>query len=513
MPLSKFMTGEAKRLADNIWKHPIVKAIQNKQNGATDQSSTHCERVDDNIARLLEYTKNIEQFSPLELYLLSGAAALHDIGKSRKTDVLSLKKSLPFYISDDHGLLAQELIVNKNISKKLFPQQPYANLVGLIVATHDNGNMYLVSSQTLHLPLPSSATKFHVRPRLLAAVFRLADMLDCTFERSIGLDIDETATAKSAVEAGRECITNWQIDANRPECIYFSMMPENESALLAAYEEINNLNCQMTEQQIQVLRGDHVRPSMQGKKCHPLPYRFVSERDLGLQTTHDVFPVHPALKDMKEFLKFYVDTSRRICNPIRLELYTIDVIADYGNHTTDIQYTLKGKNVRRQPISGILHPIAGDTRFPFEKLQMTGTIKLKHGEEWSKEKPLKVWPRSLGDQLIKELCISFGEELQSGDSFDVQLSFKWPELFSQNLTLWWIDDLYSCDQTSHLAIDVKYQDLKIHDVEGFCVNTDRYTTTRIPASKIRTSTSGFYWKREYPPNRTLNVFACRTENR
>jgi hypothetical protein len=512
MPISDFLKGVAKKASESIWIDPRVSTIQDTQIGISEQGTKHCRRVDENVARLLQFAHAEKALTQFELYLLSAASAVHDIGKSSHSEVKDCIQFLPFYISHDHGLTSQYLISETSLKEKIFEEPIHSDLVGQIVATHNNGNMYLVDPDTKHFGFPSQSKKYVVRLRLLAAIFRLADMLDCTFERSRSLGISATAANISPTNIGRRHIASWEIHPDYPECIYFSVAPAKQNVLRAVFDEINNLNCQMSDEQINVLRQWPLAKTKNSKYFSPLPYRFLCGKDLALRVDDDVFPIHPELRDIKEFLRFYIDQSRMIFNPVRLRDYTINVTANYPRNEAKIKYKISGENTGIGSLCGLIHPIAGDSRATFDDLSIRTTVRFKQKNRWSKRHRINVRARSNGDELIKELCVPFETSLITGDKFEIDMSYNWPALTSKRQSLWWIDDLYSKEQTKHLAIEVQFRGLKLDDVEGYYVNTKSYRTMRIPGHEIKKEKSKFLWRKESPPVRGLNVFVCRTED-
>ena len=344
---------------------------------------------------------------------------------------------------------------------------------------------------------------------MLAAIFRLADMIDCSYERSPDLGIVTNGSGESPTRIGRRYTSNWEIHQDYPECIYFRPMTRDNSILETVYREINNLNCQMTREHIEVLRNSRIAGPGKRIGNNPLPYRFLCGKNLLVRTTSDVFPVHPALRDISnEYFMFYLEESKKIRNPVKLLRYAIDVKASKSSF--DVRYTLQGINVGRRNINGILHPVAGDTPLGLSDLGIRAWAKVKSKGRWLNRKTLSVISQSRPNARIKILQIPFRDEVMPNGKFEVDIAYRWPEMGSQRESLWWIDDLYSCSRTQRLELSVRFRGLRLDKVTGFCVNADSYITTQLKERDIKTSMAGFEWTDKDPLDRCLVVFVCRT---
>ncbi|MCK4815673.1 hypothetical protein KA005_07885 [bacterium] len=165
MELRERIKGNFKTAVRNIWQHPIVREIQDSQRGLTDQGRRYCERVDSHLGSLLISTNAYKRLNSLEMYLLSAAAALHDVGRSTHSDVKRYVDSLPFDIAHDHGLQAQHLLTESNIGHVLLSDPGHVVAVGMIVSAHDSGNMYLVEP-TVRLGFLQSSSRRYYQVRL-----------------------------------------------------------------------------------------------------------------------------------------------------------------------------------------------------------------------------------------------------------------------------------------------------------------------------------------------------------
>lgn len=141
--------------------------LQWAQQGATVQDQSHCERVEKNIYRLFVEAGQTRLCSPVVAYILSAAAALHDIGKIQTVSSSATK---------DHGVVGQEEVLSLN--QDWFPDEEFQHIIAGIVGAHANGGFRGLGSSD------RVCREVYVWPRSLAAVFRLADMLDVTSIRT-----------------------------------------------------------------------------------------------------------------------------------------------------------------------------------------------------------------------------------------------------------------------------------------------------------------------------------------
>lgn len=154
---------------DNLWMSAIKK-IHEFQEGKTEQGHLHCLRVENNIGLLLQ--DKITKFKDLDLFALSAAAALHDIGRIKMARVEG-EKNL------DHGLLADEVLRSEGIWMEFLWDWRKIQAIAHVISVHDNGKIEDLQETDFVIDTPPGLLL-----RSLAAIFRLADMLDTTYERT-----------------------------------------------------------------------------------------------------------------------------------------------------------------------------------------------------------------------------------------------------------------------------------------------------------------------------------------
>lgn len=148
---------------DNLWQSAMEK-LQELQKGASGQGIFHCLRVESNIWSLIH--EDIKKFRPLDLFILSASAALHDIGKINGGAK-----------DEDHGLIARERLLKDDTWKGLFRDKRKAEAVGYVISVHNSGDINLLPEEFIVGNPPG------ILLRSLSSIFRLADMLDTDFRR------------------------------------------------------------------------------------------------------------------------------------------------------------------------------------------------------------------------------------------------------------------------------------------------------------------------------------------
>jgi HEAT repeat protein len=151
---------------DEVWHQ--AESCQEFQKGDTIQGRKHCLAVEHNLGLLIPDEMKAHALSQTELFVLSAAACLHDVGKVETPDHLSWKS--------DHGLRSRE-IINEHYDE-LGLDRAQAAAVGYIVGVHGSGRLEELPRGALLI----GTDEVHLIP--LSAVFRLADMLDTSYQRA-----------------------------------------------------------------------------------------------------------------------------------------------------------------------------------------------------------------------------------------------------------------------------------------------------------------------------------------
>lgn len=169
-------------LLKKIWRtasyhiHPF-------QKGATHQGTHHCHVVNKNLNRIGRYSglnfKNIEglgnSLTIEEGFVLKVAAAVHDLGKAH------VERSI------DHEIVGYNFVCTHNLD--LHIPTGLQDAIALIVRYHDGDDLLDSTASLLKDTLDigfvtdKSNYNFKVRLKYLAAIFRLADVMDMTNER------------------------------------------------------------------------------------------------------------------------------------------------------------------------------------------------------------------------------------------------------------------------------------------------------------------------------------------
>ena len=249
---------------ENVWQ-VAQKNIHEFQKGTTGQGSNHCLSVEENIWKLV--CDDIDKFSQLDLFLLSASAALHDIGR---TDENRSEES------EDHGELAKKLLFKDDNWKNFFPgERVRAEAVGYIIDVHCNGRIDNVPEE-FAVGGPQVALL-----RSLAAIFRLADMLDTDYRRTPYLiksfkelnfpeDIVTVWTARSSIHG-------WQKTGDG-KGVLLQAFPDKEEDRIIALAYVDLLNRDLTDAHKRRLENCEVWDSNQTRKetIH-FPSRFFLE--------------------------------------------------------------------------------------------------------------------------------------------------------------------------------------------------------------------------------------------
>jgi HEAT repeat protein len=159
-----------KRLDVRLW-HQLEEVWRQAEEGIHDaqrpkdghqQGTPHCRAVEENLTALIPDEWKGTRFTTIDLFALSAAAALHDVGKAGDSP-------------DDHGHVSMWKVRGRAETFGL--DQGQAEIVGWIVRAHNDGDLEALPAE----PIPLGVAEVALRP--LAALFKLADALHTDYRR------------------------------------------------------------------------------------------------------------------------------------------------------------------------------------------------------------------------------------------------------------------------------------------------------------------------------------------
>jgi len=148
-----------------LWLNAQEK-IHGCQKGKTVQDTLHCLRVEDNLGILLE--KNLRKFKDEDLFILSSACALHDIAKI----VIRMDKE------HNHGRKGARMLRQEDVWSEFLWDERFADAIAHVIEAHNDGLFESIPDEEFVIGAPPGLFL-----RELAAIFRLADMLDTSYRR------------------------------------------------------------------------------------------------------------------------------------------------------------------------------------------------------------------------------------------------------------------------------------------------------------------------------------------
>lgn len=195
------------------------------QKGDNKQGHDHCLAVEKNLDLLIPDTEKQNGLNETEILVLLASAHLHDIGKIEGPCIMGWKS--------EHGQRGMGIINDQY--DRLGLDRIQAAAVATIVGVHGTGRLDQLPSE----PLLVGTDQVHLIK--LAAIFRLADMLDTTYQRapeivSKILFPDENIPEKWQA---RQSISGWTLDES--DRIVLQALPSAEE-ISAAYTLRDMLN-------------------------------------------------------------------------------------------------------------------------------------------------------------------------------------------------------------------------------------------------------------------------------
>ena len=223
-PLKDFL-GERLRKKFEYVSTNAEATCQGFQKGDNQQGHEHCKAVERNLDFLIPDVKKENSLNETEIFVLSAAAHLHDIGK--------VGESSSFGWKSEHGRRGME-IINEHYDA-LGLDRVQAAAVGYIVGVHGDGRL----DQLPPRPMLIGTDEVHLIE--LAAVFRLADMLDTTYQRApevVARILFPDSNVPDKWQA-RQIISGWTLD-ERNRIILQAIPVADEVRLAYALKDMMN---------------------------------------------------------------------------------------------------------------------------------------------------------------------------------------------------------------------------------------------------------------------------------
>ena len=182
---------------NEIWRKG--KSYQDSQKGDNIQGTLHCKVVESNLSKLIPDIEKEKRLKQIDLFVLSAAACLHDIGKVVADDAKGWKS--------DHGKRSMQIVLDEYECLGLERGQAIA--VGYIISAHGDGRL----DELPRTPIVIGNEEIN---NIIehAAILRLADMLDTNYQRA-----PETVSKIKFPDGnipskwrGRQAITGWYLD-------------------------------------------------------------------------------------------------------------------------------------------------------------------------------------------------------------------------------------------------------------------------------------------------------------
>ena len=222
--LREILKGDLLTQINEIWRRG--ESYQGSQKGDNIQGQPHCKAVETNLDKLIPDIKKGKELKQIDLFVLSAAACLHDIGKVVSDDAKGWKS--------EHGKRSMQIILEEYDRLGLDKGQAIA--VGHIVSAHGDGKLD-------ELPRNSIAIgSEEVDIIKLSAIFRLADMLDTTYQRAPEI-LSRIKFPDGNIPPkwrGRKSITGWYLDEKNR--IILQAVPKNDEI-----DAVYTLNAMMNE--------------------------------------------------------------------------------------------------------------------------------------------------------------------------------------------------------------------------------------------------------------------------
>jgi hypothetical protein len=192
------------KATDKVWE--AAEHLNPTGEAALKDGIFHCQRVDDNLERLTVHKQVGGEYTEKELFLLCCAAALHDIWKGS-----------PILKEEDHGIEAAKKL--DAFSEKTGLDRITLKLIGMICKIHDRGSIRSIPTKKI----PWQGENIFL-PKL-SLIFRIADMLDCTYRRINEVRLKAGIDLIDQKIDGRLGIYEWDLEGE--EDIKIIISPKN----------------------------------------------------------------------------------------------------------------------------------------------------------------------------------------------------------------------------------------------------------------------------------------------
>lgn len=197
---------DLRRRAENVWRTAEHLLRNATEPGGSESGYDHATNVDNNIGRFLHDTRHLNDLGEHGKFLLTCAAAYHDVAKGIGKDSWS---------SEDHGEASGRYIFDKH--DQLHLRTGEARFLQLIVSVH-NRKRDRLGRELANLSEPCTTEEGEKDPRLFATLLKLGDLLqaDSRIDTRTTDLADQATAAKEAEQAWADAPQDEQL-ANEAE--------------------------------------------------------------------------------------------------------------------------------------------------------------------------------------------------------------------------------------------------------------------------------------------------------
>ena len=175
------------------------------------------------------------------------------------------------------------------------------------------------------------------------------------------------------------------------------------------------------------------------------------------------------LSSLAAHVEFRKDAARQL-NPVKLDVLRLDcrLVGTGPRKDAEVTYYFKGKNISNSPLNGLYLSIAADNLVPLDKL---GAKLYNLYADPGRRIPRP--PQLQGsDGMRKDLFLPFVHPgIKPLDSFELELTYCWPEIFVPTKDYWFLDNLDYEGITDKLIIALEFVDATARYVESHSLNS------------------------------------------